>query len=83
VCEWHGQGVELVRKPFGCPWCHAPTLIVQEELLVPFSAGKNPHAAALSRIGASRGGRARAQRLSAARRQEIARRAARARWRSR
>jgi hypothetical protein len=83
VCEWRGQGVELVRKPVDCPWCHAPTRVVLEELLVPISAGKNPHATALSRVGASKGGKARAARLSAARRQAIARAAARARWRRR
>jgi hypothetical protein len=42
---------------------------------------KNPHAAALGRLGGLKGGRARALRLSPARRREIARKAARARWR--
>ncbi|HKB13980.1 MAG TPA: hypothetical protein VKD69_25120 [Vicinamibacterales bacterium] len=83
VCEWEGQGVERAGQAGGCPWCHAPTHVVREELLVPIEPGKNPIAAALSRLGAARGGRARAERLSAARRREIARAAANARWRGR
>jgi hypothetical protein len=41
---------------------------------------KNPHAAALGRLGGLKGGRARAISLSAARRRQIARKAALARW---
>lgn len=41
---------------------------------------KNPHAVELGRLGGKKGGRARADRLSAEKRAEIARRAARARW---
>jgi len=41
---------------------------------------KNPHAAALGRLGGLKGGRARANSLSAARRRAIARKAALARW---
>jgi hypothetical protein len=41
---------------------------------------KNPHAAALGRLGGQRGGPARALKLSAERRTEIARLAAQARW---
>jgi hypothetical protein len=44
-------------------------------------AGKNPHAVALGRIGGQKGGMRRAKLLSAKRRAEIARKAARARWR--
>lgn len=43
-------------------------------------AGKNPHAAALGRLGGQKGGPARAMKLSASRRSEIARQAAQARW---
>jgi hypothetical protein len=43
--------------------------------------GKNPHAQALSALGASKGGRARAAKLSRAKRKAIAKKAARARWR--
>jgi len=41
---------------------------------------KNPHAAALGRLGGLKGGRARAEALSATERRNIARKAARARW---
>ncbi|HUP25401.1 MAG TPA: P63C domain-containing protein [Thermoanaerobaculia bacterium] len=41
---------------------------------------KNPHAAELGRLGASKGGRARAEKLSDERRSEISRLAAEARW---
>ena len=43
---------------------------------------RNPAAVALSRLGASKGGKARAESLSAAKRKEIAKKAAKARWRS-
>jgi hypothetical protein len=42
--------------------------------------GKNPHAQALSALGASKGGKARAQSLSAKRRKQIAKAAALSRW---
>lgn len=41
---------------------------------------KNPHAQALSKLGASKGGKARAESLSPAKRERIARLAALARW---
>jgi hypothetical protein len=41
---------------------------------------KNPHAAALGRLGGLKGGRARAEKLSAEERAAIAAIAARARW---
>ena len=44
------------------------------------SRKKNPHAVALSKLGASKGGKARAAKLSPERRVEIARKAAEARW---
>lgn len=49
------------------------------EPLVP--SKKNPHAVALSRLGASKGGQARAAKLSDRKRKEIAKKAAAARWR--
>ena len=69
-----------------CPWCHAPTEVVEVWTLpggitlpdVP--KGKNPFATALGRLGAEKGGEARARALSARRRREIARKAAAARW---
>jgi len=42
---------------------------------------KNPHAQALSRLGASKGGHARAKNLTAKKRKQIAKKAAIARWR--
>jgi hypothetical protein len=42
--------------------------------------GKNPNAVALGRLGGSKGGKARAKKLSAKRRKEIARLAASSRW---
>jgi len=41
---------------------------------------KNPHAVALSRLGAQKGGKARAAALSADERREIAQKASLARW---
>jgi hypothetical protein len=41
---------------------------------------KNPHAVALSKLGASKGGKARAAQLTPEERRAIALRAARARW---
>lgn len=41
---------------------------------------KNPHAVALGRLGGKRGGPARAKKLSARKRKEIAKKAARVRW---
>jgi len=41
---------------------------------------RNPHAVALSRLGASKGGKARAKSLSAKKRKAIAKNAATARW---
>lgn len=41
---------------------------------------KNPHAVALSKLGAAKGGKARAEKLSQKRLKEIASMAAKARW---
>jgi hypothetical protein len=41
---------------------------------------KNPHAVALSKLGASKGGDARAAKLTSEQRQAIAKKAAQARW---
>jgi len=41
---------------------------------------KNPHAQALSKMGASKGGKARAKKLTAKKRKEIAEKAAKSRW---
>jgi hypothetical protein len=47
---------------------------------LPNATGKNPAAIALGRLGGLKGGKARAAKLSAKRRGEIARTAAQARW---
>jgi hypothetical protein len=44
------------------------------------AAEKNPAAVALGKLGASKGGKARAEKLTPEQRSEIARKAARARW---
>lgn len=53
-----------------------------EEPVKPKSAKKNPAAVTLGRLGGKKGGKARAASLSAERRSEIARGAARSRWRT-
>lgn len=42
--------------------------------------GKNPHAVALGRLGGLKGGKARAEGMTAKKRAEIAKKAAKARW---
>jgi len=44
------------------------------------SQEKNPHAVALGRLGGRKGGKARAEKLTAEQRKEIAQKAARIRW---
>jgi hypothetical protein len=63
-----------------CDECRAPTERTQilSRRMAPQPA--NPHAAALGRLGGLKGGPARARTLTAERRQQIARVAARARW---
>ena len=46
----------------------------------PEDSSKNPNAVALGRLGGKKGGKARAEKLTAEQRSEIARKAARARW---
>jgi hypothetical protein len=46
----------------------------------PMAEEKNPAAVALGKLGASKGGKARAEKLSDERKSEIARKAANARW---
>jgi hypothetical protein len=83
VCEWEAELIErgLGEDPL-CPWCYGRT--DRAEILgvvVPEGAGqKNASAASLGRLGGLKGGPARAQKLSAKRRREIASKAARARW---
>jgi hypothetical protein len=83
VCEWEGsfdepEGTDPIGTP--CQSCHAPTerieIIGRRSALVV----RNPHAAALGRLGGLKGGRARASAPSPERRREIAMKAARTRW---
>jgi hypothetical protein len=83
VCDWEGEVIEALDADPDCPWCHAPTrrtatLARSEPVAAP--GAKNPHAAALGRLGGLKGGRARAEALTPAQRRRIASRAARARW---
>ena len=61
-----------------CPECKAPTERTRIVRVRPRQS--NPHAVALGRRGGARGGPARAAKLSAQRRREIARAGAFARW---
>ena len=63
-----------------CVSCHAPTERVAVLAQRRVSRERNPHAAALGRLGGIKGGPARAAALPARRRREIARQAANARW---
>ena len=64
-----------------CPSCHAPTERVRVLARRHRTHAANVHAAALGRLGGLKGGPARAATLTPERRREIARHAARARWR--
>lgn len=50
------------------------------EMIAQERQGKNPYAVALGRLGGKKSGKARMEKLTAKKRSEIARRAARARW---
>jgi hypothetical protein len=83
VCDWEesvseAEETDVLGPP--CSRCHAPSerIAVHSRRLEPVE--RNPHAAALGRLGGLRGGVARAAALSPRRRREIARAAARARW---
>jgi hypothetical protein len=81
VCEWTGLVHEPAESPeigSPCASCRAPTERVA--IRRAFARPANIHAVALSRLGAAKGGRARADALPPGRRQEIARIAALARW---
>jgi hypothetical protein len=75
---WEPEGTDEIGPP--CERCHAPTerLSILERRAE--RGPRNPHAAALGRLGGLKGGPARAAVLTAKRRREIARLAARARW---
>jgi hypothetical protein len=86
VCEFTDEREEAEQTDeIGpeCRRCHAPT--ERTEILGRriVAAAPNPAAAALGRLGGLKGGPARARVLSAARRRDIARAAALARWKRR
>ena len=80
VCEWQGDLIESEGDDPDCPWCHGPTERIATLATSTGSGGKNPHAAALGRLGGLKGGRARAKALTPSQRRKIASRAAKARW---
>lgn len=53
------------------------------ETLPEVPSNKNPHAVALGKLGGKKGGKARTEKLTPERRQEIARKAAQSRWKDR
>ena len=73
------EETEVIGPP--CAECHAPTERVEVLDRSTRQAAANPHAAALGHLGGLKGGPARAAVLSPERRREIARHAARRRWR--
>jgi hypothetical protein len=84
ICDWAAQ---LVERGEGddplCPWCYGPTVrarIVGTVIPENGAGEKDALAASLGRRGGLKGGPARARKLSAKRRHEIAAKAARARW---
>ena len=70
------ESTDAIGPP--CSRCHAPSERI--EIVARHAAERNPHAAALGRLGGLKGGPARAAALSARRRRDIARAAAQARW---
>jgi hypothetical protein len=83
ACEWEEAlsepaDTDIIGPP--CTRCQAPTERIDVIARRDAEPSRNPHAAALGRLGGLKGGKARAAALSARRRREIARAAARARW---
>ena len=84
LCDYEARVVETLGADPLCPWCYGPTErrsivgIIMPEHVAP--GQKNPYAASLGRLGGLKGGPARAHKLSAKQRREIAIKAARARW---
>ena len=62
----------VVEQAIGEQWDGSP--------LPDKNAGKNPAAVTLGKLGGAKGGKARAEKLSAKKRSEIAAKAAKARW---
>jgi hypothetical protein len=72
------EDTEAIGRP--CPSCSAPSERVDVHKRRLSAAAANPYAVALGRLGGLKGGPARAAKLSAERRREIALRAIRKRW---
>lgn len=84
VCDFVEERIEPEAEDLigpSCTRCQAPTERVEVLSRRTVHHQLNPHAAALGRLGGLKGGPARAAALSAKRRREIAKAAARARWR--
>ena len=83
VCDFEEAVTEPEdTDPLGppCGRCRAPSERIAVRARRVEALARNPHAAALGRLGGLRGGVARAAALSPGRRREIARAAAHARW---
>ena len=80
VCEWEGEVVERPTDVTDCPMCYGPTDIIRFVPTTTTTGEKNPHAAALGRLGGLKGGLARAAALTSEERRAIAVNAAKARW---
>ncbi|HEV8326172.1 MAG TPA: hypothetical protein VGQ08_01705 [Nitrospiraceae bacterium] len=70
---------EILNAVTGELPCHASPNPTKRKALPP---AKNPAAVALGRLGGLKGGKARAKKLTAKKRTEIAQKAARSRWES-
>src|SRR5258708_7934404 len=66
----------IVQRVTGEAPVSTPAIPATEDV----ASSKNPHAVALGKLGGAKGGKARAKKLSAKRRIEIAANAARTRW---
>ena len=84
ICDYEAQVVEARDMDPLCPWCYGPTerrsVVGQVMPEHPRPGEKNPYAASLGRLGGLKGGPARARKLSAKQRRDIAVKAAQARW---
>ena len=83
MCDWEEVVTEAEETDAvgpACTRCQAPSERIEIVARRIETVARNPHASALGRLGARLGGQARAAKLSARRRREIAQLAARARW---
>ena len=80
VISTHEEPARTFEIGTPCPSCSAPTERIEIVARRSVDMHRNPHAAALGRLGGLKGGPARAAALTAERRRDIAVKAARARW---